>query len=310
VLPETTALVPAVARDTTIRAGNRASRVRLIGTVPEYLVVRSFALAGGRFISATMDETERVIVLGAAVSRELAPSGIRTGDTVLLAGHPYTVIGLLQPQGVNFAGEDEDHQVFIPLSTYQRRIANRPWLSHFYVQLPPNADTAGAITSIQTVLRQRHGRWNYQVDDVLIRNLADIAGQQSGLLTTVAWVISVTSGLLLLMGAIGVATLMVLVVRQRRSEIGLRRALGATPLDIAFQFFIEGLMLAGAGIVAGVVIGLSGSLMIPQMFSMPYSANYDFFPLAVLISLVASTAACVIPAAVAARLEPAAALRP
>jgi putative ABC transport system permease protein len=307
-LSESATVVPVVARETTIRFGNRAARVRLIGTVPEYLNVRRFTLETGRFLSTT-DDNERVVVLGAAASRELAPYGLKPGNAIFLGGNPYTVIGILHPQGVNFAGEDEDHQVFIPLTSYQRRISNRPWLSLVYVQLSSGADSRTVAPAIQTLLRQRHGRWDYEVDDTLLRNLADIAEEQSGLLTTVVWVVSVTSALLLLRGVIGIATLMILVVRQRQSEIGLRRALGATPPDIAFQFFLEGLVLAIAGVAIGFIVGAASSAIITYVLSLHVAPDYHLALIGILISLVASAAACVMHAALAARLQPSEALR-
>lgn len=308
-LPRAVGVVAVVARETTIRMEGRAARVRLIGTAPDYLRVRSFTLDHGRFFGPE-DDGERVIVLGNAVSRELRPQGIRPGEVVFLGGNPYTVIGVLQPQGVNFAGEDEDHQVFIPLITYQHRVANRLWLTHLYIQLSPDADSERAVEAIQKRLRERHGRWDYQVSDVVVRNLADLAAEQSELLMTVVWVVAVTSGLLLLMGVVGITSLMMLVVRQRRAEIGLRRALGATPADIAFQFFIEGIALAGTGILIGLGLGVSGSLIAAHVFSGDAAWNSTLPLLGIFVSMTASTVACVVPAVIAARLEPSVALQP
>jgi putative ABC transport system permease protein len=301
-------VVPVAARETTIRLGNRPVRVRLIGTTADYLRVRNFSLAQGRFLSGE-DDGERVIVLGSAVSRELRPQGVRPGEVVFLGGNPYTVAGTLRPQGVNFAGEDEDHQAFVPLTTYQRRIANRPWLSHLYVQLSPRAGSEPVTEAVRRLLRERHGRWEYQVEDTVIRNLSDLAAEQSELLSTVVWVVSITGFLLLLMGVIGIVTLMLLVVRQRRAEIGLRRALGATPADIAIQFFVEGISLAGAGIVLGLGLGVGGSFLVTKVFSIQVAGSFALPLLGVLVSVAASTVACVVPAIVAARLEPSDALR-
>lgn len=301
-------VVPVVARETTIRLDSRASRVRLIGTIPDYLEVRNFSLAQGRFLGHS-DDGERVIVLGNAASRELRPQGVRPGEIVFLGSNPYAVIGTLRPQGVNFAGEDEDHQVFVPLATYQRRIANRLWLSHLYVQLPLRAGSEPVAEAVRSVLRERHGRWEYQVDDTVIRNLSDLAVEQSELLSTVVWVVSITGFLLLLMGVVGIVTLMMLVVRQRRAEIGLRRALGATPADIAVQFFVEGIVLAGTGILLGLGLGAGGSLLAANVFAMPVVGSHALPLLGVLVSVAASTVACVVPATFAARLEPSDALR-
>ncbi|MGH9661756.1 MAG: ABC transporter permease [Bryobacteraceae bacterium] len=301
-------VVPVAARETTIRLDRQAARVRLIGTTPDYLRVRNFSLQSGRFLSAA-DDGERVIVLGYAVSRVLRPQGIRPGETLFLGGDPYTVIGALDPQGVNFAGEDEDQQAFIPLATYQRRIANRLWLSHLYVQLPPRAGPEPVADALRQMLRERHGRWEDQVDDTVIRNLSDLAVEQSELLSTVVWVVSITGLLLLLMGVAGIVTLLLLVVRQRRAEIGLRRALGATPADIAIQFFVEGIVFAGSGIHLGLGLGWGGSFLVTKIFAMQVAAGATLPLLGILVSMAACTVACVIPAIVAARLEPSDALR-
>lgn len=308
-VPEATAAVPLVARNTTIRLGRSASRVRLIGTDPQYVEVRAFDLAAGRFL-APSDDRQRVIVLGHAVSRELSPQGVRPGETVFLGGQPYTVLGVLRPQGVNFAGEDEDHQVFIPLETYRTRIGNRPWLTCIYLQLAPDADSASVVQRVQQLLRGRHGRFRSQVEDVVVRDLADMAAQQSGLRTTATWAVSITSVLLLVLGAIGIATLMLLVVRQRRGEIGLRRALGATPLDIAVQFLLEGAVLAALGAAAGLALGLSAQAVVARWLAFPVETDATLPAIAALVSLGVSVAACLVPAVLAARLEPAVALRP
>jgi ABC-type antimicrobial peptide transport system permease subunit len=305
----TSTVVPVVASQSTIRLNGRSARVRLVGTTVDYLDVRGFTLEDGRFLKRG-DEGERVIVLGNAVGRELAPQGIPLGEILFLGGSPYTVIGILRPKGVNFAGEDEDHQVFVPLETYRRRIANHLWLSHLYVQVPSDTSPQRTVEAIQGLLRERHKRWDYQVDDVLVRNLADLAQGQSELLTTVVWVVSVTGVLLLLVGVAGISTLMMLVVRQRRAEIGLRRALGATPGDIAFQFFCEGIVLAALGIISGLVFGIIGSVVAAQTLSAEIQWTSQLPALGIILSLISSTIACIIPSLVAARLEPSVALQP
>jgi len=307
-VPELQAAVPVVTRNTTLRLYSHASRIRLLGTSHDYLKIRKFALARGRFLQPG-DEGHPVIVLGDAVSRELAPQGVRAGDAVLLGGHPYEVVGVLQLQGVNFAGEDEDHQAFIPLRTYRQRISNRYWLSHLYLQLTADADAEQTIKAVQQVLRERHNRRTDQVDDVIVRDMADVSAQQTGLLARALWVVSVTSGLLLLLGVVGIATLMLQVVRQRRAEIGLRRAIGATAFDVALQFFLEGMGLAVAGVLAGSLLGMTGiwigqQLMGSAMMIRPYQ-----LVIAIVISLLAGGMACLAPALKAARMEPAAALR-
>ena len=240
-----------------------------------------------------------------AVPAVLRQNRLRSVLTLTLCG-----LGVLQAQGVNFAGEDEDRQVFIPLETYRKRVANRPWLSSLYLQLAAEADSARVAERVQQLLRRRHGRLRGQVEDVLVRDLADMAAQQSSLRTTATWAVSITSGLLLVLGAVGIGTLMLLVVRQRRGEIGLRRALGATPLDIALQFLLEGAALATLGVLAGLGLGLAAQAVAIRCLSNPPALDATLPVIAALVSLGVSVAACLVPAVLAARLEPAIALRP
>jgi putative ABC transport system permease protein len=250
-----------------------------------------------------------VIVLGHAASRELDPQGVRAGDAVWLGGQPYEVVGILQPLGVNFAGDDEDHQAFIPLETYRHRVANRLWLSHLYLRVSADADPSATVRDVVHLLRARHNRLGSQIDDVIARDMAEVAAQQSSLSAAAVWVVSLTSGLLLVLGVVGIATLMIQTVRQRRGEIGLRRAVGATPIDVAVQLFMEAMGLAGIGVLGGLIVGMVGAVVGDTLWGVPVAIEAWLLLLTVLSSLVASVLACLVPALIAARVEPAAALR-
>jgi putative ABC transport system permease protein len=307
-VPDLQHAVSVTARDLTVQCGPRAARVRLIGTTPDYLSVRGFTLDRGRFLAAA-DQGERVIVLGHSIHKELGAEEARPGSQIFVGPTSYTVVGVLTPQGVNFAGEDEDHQVFIPLDTYCRRVANRPWLHYLYVQLSAEADAAATVRQVKELLRARHGRWRDQVDDVVVRDLADIAAKESDLLTTVAWAVSFTSGLLLLTGGVGIATLMALMVRERRIEIGLRQALGATAVDVGLQFFLEGMALATAGVLAGMAVGLIAMTILTRTLALSADVDFTLPLLSAVVSLLCGAVACVFPALLATRLEPGVVLR-
>ena len=307
-IPELQAVVPVIARNSTLRLGHNASRIRLLGTVADYAPVRGFTIAKGRFLTGN-DEGQRVIVLGNAASRELDPEGARLGAVVWLGGQPYEVVGVLRPLGVNFAGEDEDHQAFIPLDTYRHRVANRWWLSYLYLQVAADADSANTLREVVKVLRARQSRFGDQVDDVIVRDMAEVAAQQSALSATAVWVVSLTSGLLLVLGMVGIATLMIQTVRQRRGEIGLRRAVGATPFDVAVQLFMEAMGLASLGVLGGLIVGMAGSLAGQWLWEAFVTVDTGLLLATVSSSLVVSGLACLVPALIAARIEPAAALR-
>jgi putative ABC transport system permease protein len=307
-IPELQAVVPVIARNSTLRLGHNASRIRLLGTVPAYAPVRGFAIAKGRFLAGN-DEGQRVIVLGNAASRELDPEGAHLGAVVWLGGQPYEVVGVLHPLGVNFAGEDEDHQAFIPLETYRHRVANRWWLSYLYLQVAADADSANTLREVIKVLRARQSRFGDQVDDMIVRDMAEVVAQQSALSATAVWVVSLTSGLLLVLGMVGIATLMIQTVRQRRGEFGLRRAVGATPFDVAVQLFMEAMGLASLGVLGGLIVGMAGSLAGQWLWEASVTVDTGLLLLTVSSSLVVSGLACLVPALIAARIEPAEALR-
>jgi putative ABC transport system permease protein len=302
------AAIPVVTRNVILRLGQNASRVRLLGTSPDYARVRGFTAVRGRFL-ASADAHQKVIVLGDAVSREISPNGVRVGEMVLVGGHPYEVVGVLRPLGVNFAGEDEDHQAFVPLETFQWRIANRLWLSHLYLQLPPTADSTEAVRNVTALLRARHNRSREQVEDVVVKDMAESAAEQSSLSLTAIWVVSLVGSLLLVLGVAGIATLMIQIVRQRRAEIGLRRALGATPIDIACQLLMEGIGLSAVGILGGVALGIGGAFATRLIWNEFIALDTVLLALTVTASLAVSGLACLIPSLMAAQVEPAAALR-
>ncbi len=139
--------------------------------------------------------------------------------------------------------------------------------------------------------------------------MAEVAVQQANMSTTAVWVVSLTSRLLSLLGVIGIATLMIQVVCQCRGEIGLRRAIGATPLDISVQLFMEAMGLAGLGVIAGVVAGSAGAMVGQALWGSLVSVDSRLVLSTAFASLAASAAASLVPARIAARIEPAAALR-
>ena len=172
-----------------------------------------------------------------------------------------------------------------------------------------DADSANTLREVVKVLRARQSRFGDQVDDVIVRDMAEVAAQQSALSATAVWVVSLTSGLLLVLGMVGIATLMIQTVRQRRGEIGLRRAVGATPFDVAVQLFMEAMGLASLGVLGGLIVGMAGSLAGQWVWEAFVTVDTGLLLATVSSSLVVSGLACLVPALMAARIEPAAALR-
>jgi putative ABC transport system permease protein len=182
-------------------------------------------------------------------------------------------------------------------------------LSHLYLQVSADADSSATLRDVVRLLRARHNRLGDQIDDVIARDMAEVAAQQSHLSAAAVWVVSLISGLLLVLGVIGIATLMIQTVRQRRGEIGLRRAVGATPLDVAVQLFMEAMGLAGLGVLGGLIVGMAGAVIGQMVSGASVAVEVWLLLSTVLASLLVSGLASLVPALIAARVEPAAALR-
>jgi putative ABC transport system permease protein len=166
----------------------------------------------------------------------------------------------------------------------------------------------GTVAEIQWLLRNRHGREREEVDDAIVQDFADLTARQSDLLATATWAASVTSGLLLIIGMVGITSLMLLIVRERSSEIGLRRALGAAPRDIAGQFFLEGIGLAAAGVLTGCTLGFALTMAVVRAWEVQVEPSLMLVAVSLGVSLGSGALACALPAIMAARVKPAIAL--
>lgn len=287
-LPEITRAAPSVDGAITVKSGRRAVPTNLLGTTPDYVVVRRYQLRDGRFFDDEDDQAaRRVVVLGARVADQLADPDI-VGKQVRLRGIPFDVIGVLAPKGV-LADGDEDDEVLIPTRTAQRRMFNTPWLSAIYISAADPGTVAATESAIGQLLVQRHPprigrRAVFEIQDAsryfaMERRTTDaLASLTTGL-----------AGVALGVGGTGIMALMLLSVRERTSEIGLRVAVGATPRDIVVQFLLESLILALAGWVFGVALGGAGAMGIKVglgwSVALPASALVTSFGVGVAIGL-------------------------
>jgi len=224
---------------------------RVFGTTPELLPIRRFTLAEGRFLEDDDDRmARRVAVLGARVASTLFPEEDAVGRLVTVGGVPYDVIGVLSQRGVLADGSDDDNQVLIPVRTALRRTLNVSWLGTIFVSVEDEASLPRAQAAIAALLRERHG-----ADDAGIQNTRQLLAMQQRVSDSLEWLAAGLAGGSLLIGGTGILALMLMSVKERTAEIGLRMAVGARPRDILAQFLIEASMLSLAGWLAGVVLG-------------------------------------------------------
>ena len=291
---------------------NRNTNTAITGTTPEFLVVRSFDVANGRFITnLDLERNNQVVALGADVAEKLFGNSDAIGQTIRIKNASFQVIGVMEPKGA-FLGDNQDDTVFIPLTTMANRIVGRtsPYGLEvtFISATAKNQDSIGAAQfQIENLLRLRHKITDE--DDFTVRTQKDvlkIVGTITGGLTVLLAAIAAIS---LLVGGIGVMNIMLVSVTERTQEIGLRKAIGAQERDILIQFLIEAVILSAAGGIIGTALGIS----VIQIVAMVSPLKAGISPVAILLSVSISGGIGlffgVVPARRAAKLDPIVALR-
>jgi putative ABC transport system permease protein len=256
--------VPGFESTLTAKGGGRSMSARVLGTTSAYLQVCRFAVMRGRFLNEDDErQAHRVAVLGARVTEELFPGQDAIGQDLRIRGVPFEVIGVLQAKGIQADGSDQDNQILIPIRTALRRVFNLTWLNPILVSVRSPDNMTGAETEIAQLLRTRHRLESGGLpDDFAVQNKTKILGTQKQIAKSLTKLALGLAGVSLLVGGIGILALMLMAVKERTGEIGLRIAVGARPSDILLQFLAEATMLAAGGWLAGLVVGLVGTAMV------------------------------------------------
>ncbi len=291
---------------------NRNSNSLVVGTTPEFLSVRSFNVEKGRFFTdIDIKRNNQVVILGSEVVEKLFGYQDPIGQSVRIKDVSFEVIGVMEPKGT-FLGNNQDDAVFIPLSTMANRLRGRtsPYgvqVSWIAVSARDRDSISAAQFQIENLLRRRHkivGEDDFGVQTQ--EDILQIVNTVTGALTIMLAAIAAIS---LVVGGIGVMNIMLVSVRERTQEIGLRKAVGAREQDILIQFMIEAIILSAAGGIIGTAIGVSGIVLVGA-FS-PLKAGIS--PIAILVAVGVSGGIGlffgVVPARQAAKLDPIVALR-
>jgi putative ABC transport system permease protein len=268
-LPGIARAAPGVAGVVTVKFGTRAVPTQLLGTTPAFPVVRRFQLRSGRFFDDDDDRAaRRVVVLGARVADQLegrvgeqVDDADLVGQQVRIRGIPFDVIGVLEAKGV-LADGDEDDQVLVPTRTALRRMFNVTWLSAVYVSASDPRLVDATETAIGGLLARRHSGTNIGRSDFEIQDSGRFFSLQRRTADALQTLTTGLAGVALIVGGTGIMALILLSVRERTGEIGLRVAVGATPRDIVVQFLLESTILALCGWTAGLALGGAGALAV------------------------------------------------
>ncbi len=280
------------------------------GTTPELPQVRGWHLRAGRFIAdEDMKKMAEVCVLGTTLKDKLFPNQTNVlGKTVRLESLQLRVVGEMASKGRSPLGFDQDDQLWIPLTTLQRKMGGGDRLTMIVTSTPSADDIDKVKEEIASLLRQRRhvqkGNENFDVSSV--NEITDLARTVT---TVLQLLVAIVAGISLVVGGIGVMNIMLVSVAERTREIGIRMAVGATPANILTQFLIEALVLSLSGGLIGLTLGLTASFLLAGLIGWPLVIS----PLAILAACGVSGAVGVFfgyyPAWKASRLVPIQALR-
>ena len=303
-VPNVAFAVPEMTSSVTVRYGNIDYQTTANGTVPAFPRAKSWTVASGEFINRDdMDSYAPVAVLGQTVARTLFPDGGNPlGQYVLVNKIPFQVIGVMAEMGASAGGNDQDDVMLVPLSTGSMRLFGQRNVRTITVQVKDAAAIDLTQDAIQTLLNERH-----KAEDTQITNMSSVREAFTETSNTMKLFLGSVAAISLLVGGIGVMNIMLVSVRERTREIGVRMATGARRRDILLQFLIEALVVSAIGGAIGVVLGLSvGALA--QVLGMPVSFTAGPVALAFACSFLTGLVFGYLPARNASHLQPAVAL--
>ena len=304
------ASAPALNRNAVLRWGGLNRATGLSGTTPEGLRIRNIRVASGRLFDDNDDkEQQRVAVIGPSVARSLFAGIDPVGRTTRIGALEFEVIGVAAPRGIDPLGNDLDDFVAIPFQTAIRRVHNVNYVDAIYVQAQSSEHLDGLEREVRAILSARLAERSGASAPYTIQNQAMLLRAERAATGALNQLVPVVSGIALMLGAIGILTVMLISVRERTREIGLRRALGASRRNIRTQFLLESGMLGIAGGVAGVMVGLAASFIAAHFGDWPLVIAWDAAIIGAAASLFLGLVVGIVPAARAARLEPIQALR-
>lgn len=294
-----------------VKYGNLSTNTTITGTTTDYQSVRNFFPVNGVFFTDEENKASfRYAVLGQTVAKNLFGENNPLGESVRIGRVAFQIIGVMESKGADVNGIDQDDQIFIPIQTALRRVFNLTYISTINIQAVSTDEMDAAILQISEILSERHhlNKLNKPVD-FTIQNQIELLDTQKETTDTFTALIVSTASISLIIGGIGILAIMLIAIKERINEIGLRMAVGASRKDILLQFIIEASILSVGGGVIGIFIGVLSAIIISIATDWTLSISIPSIGYSFLFSLVVGLFFGVYPARKASMLDPIEALR-
>ena len=296
--------VPVVQGNSPVEADKRTRWTTVLGLNHEAPQTWQLRVASGNFLPAeSAQQARNLVVIGAKIRSELFPNQNPLGQHLRIGEERFRVIGVMESKG-QILSFDMDDAVYIPVARAMA-LFNREGLMEIDVLYQSGANEAGIIHQIKTLLMQRHG-----TEDVTITSQTDMLKTLGSILNILKAVVAGIGSISLLVGGVGILTIMSIAVNERTGEIGLLRALGASRRQVTQLFLLEAAALAALGGVAGMLIGIGIALLLHVAIpAMPVQIDWLYVLLAELVAIFTGLLAGFAPAQKASALPPVDALR-
>ncbi len=254
-LPLAAETAPGVDGGVRVKSGGGSSVASLLGTSPSLFRLRNLRLRSGRFFDEEDDaEARRVAVLGNRLAQTLFGEESPVGHDVRVRGVPFAVVGVLEAKGIGADGSDQDGNLFVPIRTALRRVFNTTRLTTVFVSVEERARMPEAQRAVRELLRERHRLPAGAPDDFAVQDQVKLLAMQESAVRSLTLLTTGLAGVSMVVGGAGILALMLLSVKERTAEIGLRMAVGARPVDVLVQFLGEATLLSLGGWAAGAAV--------------------------------------------------------
>jgi len=297
-------------RRATVVYGNIRTRTSIQGVEPSaFEIWRVSAKIGKIYDDLDEKKISRVCVLGNTAYKNLFLEQNPINEIIKINNVPFKVIGVAQERGQDLSGEDQDDVIYVPLQSATKRIFYVNFLDSIIFQLKNSSEKEETIEKVKAFLRKNHRLREGKDDDFTIQDQAQLLDAEIQTEKAFTLLVGVVAGMSMVTGGIGIFAVMMISLKERKREVGLRRAVGAKHKDILIQFLIESTILSSIGGIFGVVFGFLGTYLICHFSNwetiIPYTTSLWAFCLAFFTGIIFG----IYPARVASKLEPVEAMR-
>lgn len=289
-----------------VRYGNTVLKGILVnGVEPNFQDIRNFHAREGSFVSAQDNhDRNKVAVVGRTIVEKLFGDEDPIGKYVLISRVPFQVVGIMEEKGTDVSGADQDSQIFIPLQTFLKTLVNKTNVNNVYIQVTGSEFIPAAKADIESLLRKRHKIGPGQNDDFAVIDMKDVLALKTQAMDLITVLGRIAAAASFLIGGLGILSIMILIVNERKLEIGIRRAVGSRKRDIILQFLIESSIISLAGGTIGVFSGALLSVVLLRVLKYPFALSLTGLVIAFSASVIVGILAGIYPSKKATQFEP------